>query len=456
MANLFGKKTSKNELIETLQATNLPIQALSLPAQDYLKSINVKKKTGRYGLAGLALTEILVAGSFSGQISDSDFQNRIARETAIRDQGYVEFVTGTYEGETDFGYLEGIGKFTFDSGSVYEGVFDDNEMSGIGTLYIPSEGTYEGEFWDSMKHGSGVYTWSDGTIYDGQWSADQMSGEGVYTSSVGVVYSGTFRENAFYEGKCTFDNTTGKYELTFANGAIETAKILFTDGTVYEGECSYDGIDGEGTMTFTSGDIYAGTFSESKRSGSGTYTWITGDIYNGEWIDDKMSGTGTYTYESGSYASGTFLDNQFTDGSYYIENDFGKYTFTITESEPTAVNMTLESGTTYEGEIKDGQLSGTANIKYENGDKYSGNVLEGKKSGQGVYSWTSGASYDGSWSEDQMSGNGTYMYPSSEEGYKLTGSFENGKPNGVCQYYTNASTHYKTDWTKGKCVKVYE
>ena len=55
-----------------------------------------------------------------------------------------------------------------------------------------------------------------------------------------------------------------------------------------------------------------------------------------------------------------------------------------------------------------------------------------------------------------MNGDGTYFYPSDAKGYKLTGSFKNGKPNGECQYYTDSSTHYQTDWANGKCVKIYE
>ena len=104
-----------------------------------------------------------------------------------------------------------------------------------------------------------------------------------------------------------------------------------------------------------------------------------------------MTGSGTYTYSDGSYASGTFDKNTFVNGSYHIENDFGNYTFTITDGQPTAVEMSLVSGTTYNGAMSDGKLSGQAQIKYSNGDQYNGNVSDGQKSGQGTYTWTSGA-----------------------------------------------------------------
>ena len=80
----------------------------------------------------------------------------------------------------------------------------------------------------------------------------------------------------------------------------------------------------------------------------------------------------------------------------------------------------------------------------------------GQKSGEGTYKWASGSSYTGSWSKDQMNGKGTYQYSEKETGYKVTGSFKDGKPNGECQYYTDSTKYYKTDWSDGKCVKIYE
>ena len=101
-------------------------------------------------------------------------------------------------------------------------------------------------------------------------------------------------------------------------------------------------------------------------------------------------------------------------------------------------------------------LNGQAEIVYSNGDKYEGHVAKGQKSGQGSYSWKNGASYNGAWKNDTMHGKGVYVYPKKSKGYQLDGSFNNGVPNGKCEYYTSASTSYQTDWKKGKCVKIYE
>ena len=244
--------------------------------------------------------------------------------------------------------------------------------------------------------------------------------------------------------------------MNFKDGNIENAIIDYADGTSYSGECDFESLTGTGTMKFTTKDKYVGSFSNGMREGSGVYTWKSGDKYDGEWKQDAMSGSGTYTYADGNVAKGTFKDNKFDNGTYTVKNDFGKYDFTITNGKATAVSMKLKSGTTYEGDIKDGKLTGTAQIKYSNGDKYSGRVVKGVKSGQGVYKWKNGASYDGQWKKDEMNGTGIYMYSSKEKGYKLTGKFKNGQPTGSCQYYESTTKCYKTDWSNGRCVKIYE
>ena len=444
-------KENINKIEDVDVVTELPS-----PIEEYQSACEKRKKLSIAGFVGVFLLELATVSGFIYEINVNDLHNRVLREYEIRQTGQIELAKGLYEGDTDFGYLTGRGKFIFETGAEYEGNWENNHLNGQGTLKVPIEGTYNGSFKDSQKSGQGTFSWDDVTLYEGDWKNDQMWGQGKYITADNVVYSGTFQKNLLFEGICTFSNDTGSYVLTYKQGEIDDVNIKYIDGSTYIGGCDSKGLRGTGTITFISGDIYKGTFSQGYRNGQGVYEWTSGDKYDGEWSADKMSGTGTYTYSDGSYASGTFEDNIFMNGSYHIENDFGTYTFTITNGEPTAVDMSLVSGTTYNGAMSDGKLSGQAQISYSNGDKYNGNVSDGQKSGQGTYTWVSGASYEGKWDGDQMNGAGTYFYSSNEDGYKLVGSFENGKPNGECQYYTNTTTHYQTDWSKGKCVKIYE
>lgn len=381
---------------------------------------------------------------------------RVSRQIEKNLFGKVALSNGEYTGETDFGLFVGEGTFAYRSGASYDGAWAEGKMEGLGKFNFPDNGSYEGSFSDSQRNGEGTYTWDDGDKYVGAWKNDQMSGEGTYTSSEGLVYKGMFQGNALWEGTCTLRDDSGSYEVTYKNGDIANAAIQFSDGTTYQGECDAKGITGNGTMKMASGDSYEGGFQSGKREGTGTYTWANGDVYKGSWDNGSMDGSGSYTYSGGNKAEGTFDENKLVDGSFKMNNEFGNYAFTVKNGSASSVSMELTDGTKCTGDIKEGQLTGSAQITYGNGDTYSGQVEKGQKSGTGKYAWSNGASYEGSWTGDKMSGSGTYLYPQGTAGYKITGSFVDGHPDGECTYFIDSSTSYKTDWQNGKCVKIYE
>lgn len=452
MKNRTAEQNDPNELMEL---TGDSTQQVLSPVEEYRKA--ARKRRGKALLFSLLVfLETFLCLVLFGSVLACDLNIRVPRHIESKASGKIELSTGTYTGETDFGYFFGNGVFAYNTGSVYTGQWDNNLMQGVGVLEVPSEGTYEGEFVGSQKSGTGVFTWDDGAIYSGEWKNDQMDGQGTYNSPDGVTYEGTFKENRFWAGSCHFSNETGLYTAQYKDWEIDNLSIQFSDGTTYNGATDGNTLCGQGTMRFPGGDVYTGNYANGMRDGQGTYTWDSGESYNGTWKADSMHGSGIYKYSDGSCAQGEFKKNQFIDGSYQITNAFGEYTFTISNGDATAVEMVLNSGTTYSGEMADGKLTGSAQITYSNGDQYSGRVDNGYKAGQGTYIWSSGASYEGDWENDKMNGQGTYFYSDKETGYKLIGNFEKGVPNGECQYYLTESEYYKTDWNTGKCVKIYE
>ena len=440
--------TEKRPIILSPQATEAE--------KEYKSAVAQRKRMIVVGLAAAIIAESTIGVGMFNVVRKYDLKTRVLQEFEIRHSGKIRLKTGTYEGNTDFGYFTGNGSFNFDSGTLYTGQWNENLFEGIGELKIPSEGTYEGGFSGSKKSGEGIFTWEDGTIYNGKWKEDHMNGQGEYSEPDGTVYKGKFKKDALYSGTCSFKNDTGSYVLTYKKGEIVEADIEFTDGTHYVGAADEKTINGSGTMSFSADETYSGSFENGKRSGTGTYTWANGDSYNGEWSEDKITGTGTYIFDNGADLRGTFKDNVFTDGRYHVKNDFGEYLFNIEDGEPNAVAIVLSDGTQFVGDIQDGKLNGKAQITYSNGDTYEGNVENAEKSGKGKYVWASGATYEGGWEDDEMSGKGTYMYPPDEDGYKLEGEFEEGLPEGDCKYYTDLDTSYDTTWSNGKCVKVTE
>lgn len=200
---------------ETTIEKNSNTELMNLPPQDVKEKTATPKEEHRRWIRrrrilSLLFAVLLLAEAAIGYILFSlvfavDLHNRVLLQIENQTSGHTRFETGTYTGETDFGYLVGEGTFEFISGTTYTGHWNNNEMNGLGVLNIPNEGSYTGEFIDSQKSGQGVFNWADGAIYDGTWENDQMDGLGTYNSPDGVTYTGTFKENIFWDGICEFE-----------------------------------------------------------------------------------------------------------------------------------------------------------------------------------------------------------------------------------------------------------
>ena len=192
--------------------------------------------------------QFIAATALYGWIAGNQLQFRVLREFENRTKHQIGLNVGTYKGETDFGFLQGMGDLRFKAGDVYTGQWADNQLEGKADINVPSEGTYSGSFVGSKKNGKGVFTWEDGSVYDGEWKDDYMCGVGIYKAANGTIYSGTFDNNKFSAGECTFENDFGSYKLLYLNGEIASADISFADGTTYSGKCGEDAIAGAGKI----------------------------------------------------------------------------------------------------------------------------------------------------------------------------------------------------------------
>jgi hypothetical protein len=63
----------------------------------------------------------------------------------------------------------------------------------------------------------------------------------------------------------------------------------------------------------------------------------------------------------------------------------------------------------YEGEWKDGEMTGSGKVQYPNQGNYSGLLFKGKRQGFGMFEWPSGEKYSGQWVDDCMQGYGVFL-----------------------------------------------
>lgn len=423
--------------------------------ENFAKYNNVQRKKNaiKTSVSSLILAaNVLVVMVAGNTVLTNEIPQRLSNEIEAAENGAFNIEKGIYRGESFFGTMMGSGTLTLDSGELMSGDWENNVFSGQGETLYPNGDSYVGDYRNSVREGQGIFTWPDGSQYEGEWCSDKICGNGTYTSKEGIIFKGEFEDNSFKTGVCTFAFDESNGTLVYSQGELEKVDILCEDGTAF----TLDLKTGIGETYYSEGDYFNGHYLAGKRNGTGEYVWTTGDVYSGNWENDKMNGKGIYTFADGSYAEGSFKDNLLVNGKIIFTDTYGECIYTVSNGIETQVIFTASDGTTYNGDITGGQLTGNAEIKYSNGDVYNGSVVNGMKSGIGDYKWNDGASYSGSWSNDLMDGEGTYYYRSSDKGYALKGTFKNGKPNGSCYYYTSASKSYKTDWDNGRCIKIYE
>ena len=83
-----------------------------LPEVIYKKAKKQRRKKLITALACLLVVETVGAGGFAYEIISDDIQNRVSREYEYQTDGKIQTELGTYTGELDFGWFDGIGEFS--------------------------------------------------------------------------------------------------------------------------------------------------------------------------------------------------------------------------------------------------------------------------------------------------------------------------------------------------------
>ncbi len=101
-----------------------------------------------------------------------------------------------------------------------------------------------------------------------------------------------------------------------------------------------------------------------------------------------------------------------------------------------AASFTWENGTSYVGEIKDGEANGYGKMVFPSIGTYVGYFVNGNREGLGTFTWLQGDSYVGYWSNDKMNGAGTYTF---SDGYAIRGIWQNNQISADAIYMSPSS-----------------
>lgn len=193
-------------------------------------------------------------------------------------------IDGTYRGMFRDGGAHGYGSVVYANGDRYEGEWKRGARDGYG-MYINHAGgqTYRGCWENGAVKGRGVARYPNGDRYEGEWVDGEWCGYGIYTSSEGWTLCADFDRGAQ------------------RGYAVRTQ----TDGHVYRG-CCFDGLpQGPGTLLYPGGTRQEGDFRDGALQ-SGRVTYADGSQYEGTRVGPAVGAEDTLIAPGVRRASGTW------------------------------------------------------------------------------------------------------------------------------------------------------
>ena len=145
----------ENPVVSEETPEPLSVQGFMMPGEVYRQQRKQEKTKAVLRIVSLLLVEAILLGLGFWGVRHYDLQNRSLRQLQKQLTGQISLRTGTYTGETDFGWFDGTGNFAFRSGCDYSGEWKDNRFNGKGELKTPTEGVYEGGYLDGKRNGVG-------------------------------------------------------------------------------------------------------------------------------------------------------------------------------------------------------------------------------------------------------------------------------------------------------------
>lgn len=241
---------------------------------------------------------------------------------------------------------------------------------------------YVGDFKNGQLHGRGILYYPDGSKYLGNWHKQMQQGKGRLEQADGTVYFGMWDRGQFH----------GEGELTFANGNKLVCEFVVGNSS------------GVGKFYFANGDEYEGQILNNSLHGHGTMQYENGDRYVGDWLNNQRHGNGKLTLADGAIAEGKWAGNQ-----YVISWDQLGYHGRPDELVKCAEGCPdgygyyrYPDGTTYEGDIVNGQPAGQGTVQYADGQRYAGAYHNHRPEGLGVMYYADGVITGGIWRSGRL------------------------------------------------------
>ena len=213
------------------------------------------------------------------------------------------------------------------------------------------------------------------------------------------------------------------------NSLTGKGSLYLQNGKKFEGNFINGELNGWCRYISDKAICYEGLFIDGVLNGKGEIITINENrkkyIYKGDIINFKKEGIGIEKTNDYNY-EGEFHND--------IKHGKGKIIFYNNNSE------------SYEGDFKNGDITGKGFYIWKNKHTYLGDFLRGKMHGKGIYKWPDGNVYEGDYIYGIKEGYGEFKW---NDGRIYKGPFKNGKQHGKGKLTVNGTT-FDAVFEKGK------
>jgi hypothetical protein len=243
----------------------------------------------------------------------------------------------------------------------------------------------------------------------------------------------------------------------FAQGRLVKGVMEYVGRESYESEAFLDNrLNGNTVVRTLDGTTIQAQYDHGAlKSEHAEILWPSGARYRGP-LDpgSRLSqGKGTLDYPDGSVYEGEFKQGRLTGTGVmkYASGEIRSGTF-IDGALNGHGSIVYADRSRYEGELRMGEPDGYGRIELADGDSYEGTFMAGRSHGKGKATYADGGVYEGDWVAGDPHGSGTRTFAN---GNRYVGQFVSGKKNGQGLFTQASGETYEGEWRgdqlNGKC-----
>lgn len=206
--------------VQSFSASSMPTQKVDA----FLSDFSVEYE-GNYSKMPVAIIDAKVyidqdeilemlglESSFSGNVL------RIQRTAKSSSVDQIEYNSGIYTGDIEYGRPNGSGTWHHPDGQSYVGDWINGQFHGSGRLVRVNGDVYEGDFEYGFMHGSGSIYYQNGDKYDGEFDYSQIEGKGTMWYDNGHRYVGYWKDGLYHGYGSLYEDRVSPRSGEWKNG----------------------------------------------------------------------------------------------------------------------------------------------------------------------------------------------------------------------------------------------